>query len=411
MRRPRRRREVGAGPRQHERPVSSTWPWSARARAAWAFCSTSSSVVPRDFSSARVEKIVRMTRGDRPIDGSSSMSRRGRLIEGAADGQHLLLPARQGAGGLGPALGQDGEQVVDHGHVGLHLAVVAAVGPEVEVLPDRHPVEQPPALGRVGHPQGDDLVRRQAVDALAVEAHLAGAGPLQARQRAQRGGLAGAVAADEGDHLAGVDVEADAPHRLDLPVGDVQVAHLEERRHQAVGSAEVGLDDPGVALDLGRRALDQLAALDEDGDPVAQAEDEPHVVLDDRDGDAPVADAADQVGGRPRLGRVHPRPRLVEEQDPGLAGQGPGDLQPALVAVGQVAGQGVALPPQPDERQQLVGLLARLPLLAAEPRAPADGRRQTPPGSGSAGRRARSRRRSCAGTGGCSGTCGPRRPW
>jgi ABC-type branched-subunit amino acid transport system ATPase component len=70
---------------------------------------------------------------------------------------------------------------------------------------------------------------------LAIEAHLAGAGPVEARQRAQGGGLAGAVAADEGDHVAGVNVEADAADGLDLPVGDPQVADFEES-HQAVGA-------------------------------------------------------------------------------------------------------------------------------------------------------------------------------
>ena len=36
--------------------------------------------MPRDFSSPSVEKIVRITSGERPIDGSSSMSSRGRLM-------------------------------------------------------------------------------------------------------------------------------------------------------------------------------------------------------------------------------------------------------------------------------------------------------------------------------------------
>ena len=98
------------------------------------------------------------------------------------------------------------------------------------------------------------------------------------------------------DDLPGVDVEADALDRLDLAVGDVEVADLEQGRPSApAGAPEVGLDDPGVALHLGRRALDQLAALHEHGHPVAQAEDEPHVVLDDDDRHALVADAADQV--------------------------------------------------------------------------------------------------------------------
>ena len=51
--------------------------------------------------------------GDNPIDGSSSMSSRGRHIQGPADGQHLLLAPRQGARGLGPPLAQHREPLED----------------------------------------------------------------------------------------------------------------------------------------------------------------------------------------------------------------------------------------------------------------------------------------------------------
>ena len=47
----------------------------------------------------------------------------------------------------------------------------------------------------------------------------------------------------------------------------------------------------------------------------------------------------------PGLGGVHAGRGLVQQQQLGLAGQGAGDLQPALVAVGQVLGQQVALGP------------------------------------------------------------------
>ena len=41
--------------------------------------------------------------------------------------------------------------------------------------------------------------------------------------------LAGAVAADEGDHLAGVQVDGDAVDGVDAAEGDADVAHLHER--------------------------------------------------------------------------------------------------------------------------------------------------------------------------------------
>ena len=106
-----------------------------------------------------------------------------------------------------------------------------------------------------------------------------------------------------------------------------------------------------------RRAFDELFALDEDGDPVAEVEDEAHVVLDDEDGDALVADGEDQfLGGAGLLG-VHAGRGLVEQQQAGVAGQCPGDLQLALFAVGEVAGEVVrALPARPTNSRSSMAL-------------------------------------------------------
>ena len=75
------------------------------------------------------------------------------------------------------------------------------------------------------------------------------------------------------------------------------------------------------------------------GDAVAQVEDEAHVVLDDEDGDALVADGEDEFfGGAGFLG-VHAGGGLVEEEQAGVAGEGAGDFELALFAVGEVAGE------------------------------------------------------------------------
>ena len=53
----------------------------------------------------------------------------------------------------------------------------------------------------------------------------------------------------------------------------------------------------GSRADLVRRALGDLLAVVEDGDPVADAHDDPHVVLDQQDRQAEVAaQPADEVG-------------------------------------------------------------------------------------------------------------------
>ena len=77
-------------------------------------------------------------------------------------------------------------------------------------------------------------------------------------------------------------------------------------------------------------------------------------MLDEHDGDVePVPEHADVVHELVGLGGVHARRRLVEEQELGLRRQGPDDLQPPLVPVGQVPRQAVRLVGQVEEVQQL----------------------------------------------------------
>ena len=104
----------------------------------------------------------------------------------------------------------------------------------------------------------------------------------------------------------------------------------------------------GSAHDLGR-ALGDLLAVVEDGDPVADAHDDAHVVLDEQDRQ-PSSSRMRPISAVivARLDGVHARRRLVEQQQLRLAGQRARDLQPPLVAVGQVAGQLVLAAPQAD---------------------------------------------------------------
>ena len=82
---------------------------------------------------------------------------------------------------------------------------------------------------------------------------------------------------------------------VDVAVVGVDVTELEESHGQALAgraAAEVGLDDPGIGADLGGRALGDLLAVVEDRDPVADAHDDPHVVLDEQDREAEVVSGA-----------------------------------------------------------------------------------------------------------------------
>src|SRR6266404_3063756 len=138
-------------------------------------------------------------------------------------------------------------------------------------------------------------------------------------------------------------------------------------------TAQVGLDHARVPLHLGGPALGDFLSVVQDGDVVGDLHDHPHVVLDEQEGEVALLDEAPQQGHQaPGLALGHARGRLVQEQQRGIRGERPGQLEAPLLAVGQVAGQLVRLVAQPGHREQLRALLP-LPLLVGAPaRVPAD---------------------------------------
>jgi len=147
--------------------------------------------------------------------------------QAARDCQHLLLAAAHRAGELRRALLENGEQVehlVDvRGDPGL---VGARVGTELEVASHRQFRKQAAPFGHERQPERDAFVRRQRVYGPSLEGDAAAVERIQAGGRAQRGRLAVAVAADEGDDLAGADLQG----------------HVGQRRHAVVADAQVGED-------------------------------------------------------------------------------------------------------------------------------------------------------------------------
>src|SRR5690606_41231676 len=81
-----------------------------------------------------------------------------------------------------------------------------------------------------------------------------------------------------------------------------------------------------------------------------------------------MADPADQVPHLGLLAVVEAGARLVEEQQIRLAGERPGDLHPALLAVRQGPGRAVPVAAQADEVEPVVRLLGALALAPAVPR-------------------------------------------
>src|SRR5215217_3049773 len=152
--------------------------------------------------------------------------------QGTPDGEHLLLAARHRAALLALALLQAWEQRVHPLDVLLNTGLVAAqVRPQHQVLEHRHAREDMPTLGRVRHAHRDDLLRRRLRDLAIVEADRTLARRCETRDRAQRGGFAGAVRADQRDALTVLHLDRDALEGLDVAVERVHILDLEQR-HQ-----------------------------------------------------------------------------------------------------------------------------------------------------------------------------------
>ena len=98
-----------------------------------------------------------------------------------------------------------------------------------------------------------------------------------------------------------------------------------------------------------------------------------------------LAQPADQVDNLMRLLRHHARGWLVEDQQTGLERERAGDLDTALVAVGQLARHAEAVCPDADPVEERLGMLDRGLALSALGRACRRARRR--------------RRRACAPSG------------
>ena len=153
----------------------------------------------------------------------------------AADGQHLLLAARQRARLLAPPLGE-AREIAEHPVEVLpdRRSVGADVRSEPQVLFDGQIGEGAASVGHMRDAEARDRLRRQRADRPAAQPYLALAAN-EAGEGAQRGRLAGAVRAEEGGRAAVLDCEVEAEQRLDRPVEGRKVLHLEDRpAHAAV---------------------------------------------------------------------------------------------------------------------------------------------------------------------------------
>src|SRR5262245_45447560 len=109
-------------------------------------------------------------------------------------------------------------------------------------------------------------------------------------------------------------------------------------RSSSLGLAEVGLDDERVGAHLVRGALGDLLAHVEHRDAIGDVHHHAHVVLDQDDRGPPLLV---HVEDEPRhvllLLLVHPAHWLVQQEDLGIEGQGPAQLDALAQAVGERA--------------------------------------------------------------------------
>ncbi len=144
-----------------------------------------------------------------------------------ADGEHLLLAARERARDLGQAFLEAREEGEDPLEVGLDPVIAPAVGAHHEVLLDAQTLEDAPALGDMGDPAKHDLVGGHAGQRLVVERDRALPRRHQPGNGLERGRLAGSIVAEDGDDFAAAHLDPDALEGVDLVVEDVETLNLQ----------------------------------------------------------------------------------------------------------------------------------------------------------------------------------------
>jgi hypothetical protein len=103
------------------------------------------------------------------------------------------------------------------------------VAAEQQVVQDGEVLEQLDVLEGAGDARAGDAVGLLANQLAAEEADGAPLRPVQARQAVEQRGLAGAVGPDDGEQLAGPDLEGDGPQGPDAGEAEVDVGDPQDR--------------------------------------------------------------------------------------------------------------------------------------------------------------------------------------
>jgi hypothetical protein len=108
---------------------------------------------------------------------------------------------------------------------------MAGQGAHAHVLEHGHARERPRDLERPGEPEAADGVGREAHDRAAVEADIAAVRGQEPGEQVEDRRLAGAVGADEAEHLAQRDREVEPGDGSEAAEAPREPAGLEQRGH------------------------------------------------------------------------------------------------------------------------------------------------------------------------------------
>ena len=244
-----------------------------------------------------------------------------------------------------------------------------------DVLGDRELEHEPAPLAvlrDVPDARVEHLARARVAQLTAGDLIAPALGLHQAGDRVDQLRLAVAVDAGDADDLAGSDLERDAAHLLDAAlVADVEILdgeqHVSRLRRRLLDAQEhLAADHRAGERRLGRalagHRLDLLAAA-QHGDPVGDLEHLVQLVADEDDRLPVRLQAADDLEELVRLLRRQHGGRLVEDEDVGAAVERLQDLDPLLLADGDVADERGRV----DGEREPLGQLAD-PLLGARAR-------------------------------------------
>ena len=200
---------------------------SATARAACTRCSTRIVATPWLRSAFTVSRIVAIIAGISPSVGSSSSSTFGSRQSARATASISCSPPESVPERCCSRSRRTGKQR-QHAVAGF-LPVIARHQAKREILFHRQLGEQPAPLGHIGDAALRHFMGRQCGEICVVQHHPPRARPHQAHDCLQRRGLAGAVAAQQAQHLARREFERHAAQHLHMAVVAVDV--VDAQRH------------------------------------------------------------------------------------------------------------------------------------------------------------------------------------